>query len=302
MALQHSRGTAATVATLWHASCERMEIVAKKPVRERPKKRLHIFDFDQTMFHSPGPGPDVPKDERGSFWHDPDSLGAENVPDNPNENWYIRHIVDAFRKAQRDPDAHVAVVTGRSEPLRKRVEELLEHMDLEPDELVLKQKKEPTSEYKIREMRRMLKDHPEVKKVHFYEDREHHLKEFQEAAEEAGYDFIPHFVPEADADRTWDEFMWLIYEGGARKVKNTNPKTRDRHPEVRADYLIKSDPNFAARVRKQFRSWVSMGKPKGRKQVGRTAAPRPVLRLTLDLDADAATRRIARRFLLASAR
>lgn len=279
-----------------------MDRLSKKPAVERGKKRLHIFDFDQTMFQSPGPGPEVPKGEREKFWHDPESLGAENVPESPNENWYVRHVVDAFRRAQKDPDAYVAVVTGRSEPLRDRVEELLEHMGLEPDELVLKKKKEPTAQYKIREMKRILEDHPEVKKIHFYEDREHHLKEFQEAAEKEGYDFIPHYVPDADADRTWNEFMWLVYEGGARKVKNTNPDTRDRHPEVRADYLIKNDPNFAARVRKQFRTWVSMGKPRRKRQVERTATPRTVVCLTLDFTVDAAAARVARRFLLASAR
>lgn len=286
-----------------------MDFVGKKPeprqreAPQRPKRRLHIFDFDDTLFHSPAPGPDVPEHMRGGeFWHDPEkSLGGDLVPEHPNENWYIRQVVEKFRRAQKDPSAYVAVMTGRSEPFRERVQELLEHMNLKPDELILKQKMEPTAEYKIREMKRLLSEHPEVKKVDFYEDREHHLKEFQQAAEEAGYEFTPHFVEEADADRTWDEFLDVMYEGGARKVKNTNPKTRDRHPEVRTDYLAKTDPNFGARLRKQFQTWVSMGKP-GRDRGRRTARHRAVLHLTLDVIDDAMARRVARRFLLASAR
>jgi hypothetical protein len=281
-----------------------MERSAKKPVQDRPKKRLHIFDFDQTLFHTPGPSPDLGESERGGkFWHHPVSLGGDTVPENPNENWYIREIVEEFRKAQKDKDAYVAVVTGRSEPLRERVKELLDNMGLEADEIVLKQKKEPTSEYKIREMRRILSDHPEVKKVHFYEDRGEHLKEFQEAAERDGYDFIPHYVEqESNADKTWDEFMDVLYEGGAKKVKNTNPKTRDQHPEVRADHLLRTDPKFAEQVRRRFRRWMSVGQPKGRRKNERTATGRAVLYLTLDLEADAVAKRIARRYLLASAR
>jgi hypothetical protein len=291
---------------MYRSGKERPEERGGRDVRRKkaPRtRRLHIFDFDQTLFQSPGPGPDVPEDQRGEFWHDPSSLGAESVPENPNENWYIRHVVEAFRRAKKDPKAYVAVMTGRSEPLRGRVEELLKHMDLEPDELILKQKKEPTSGYKIREMKQLLKDLPRVDRVHFYEDREHHLKEFQEAAEKDGYDFVPHFVPEGDANLTWEDFMWTMYEGGARKVKNTNPKSRDRHPEVRADYLIKTDPNFASKIRRQYRAWVSMGKPRGRRKVERkTARRRLVLSLSLDLQPRTLARRVARRYLLSSPR
>jgi len=278
-----------------------MEYAAKEPRPAKGKKRLHIFDFDQTMFQSPGPPPDVPEDQRGSYWHDPESLGGENVPSNPNANWYITHIIEEFRKAQDDPDAVVTVMTGRSEPLRERVEKLLEHMGLKPDELILKQKKEPTSEYKIREMRRLLDENPGIEKVHFYEDREHHLKEFQEAAEADGYEFEPHFVPERDADKTWENFLEIHYEGGAKQVKNTNMDTRDRFPKVRADHLVRTDPEFARLVRRQFKAWVSMGKPH-KIPSSRIGTSKAVLRLTLDVGHDAVVSRIARRFLLASTR
>lgn len=275
---------------------------AKTRSRETKKKptKLHIFDFDQTLFQSPGPGPDVPKEQRGEFWHDPSSLGEESVPSDPNENWYIQKIVDEFRKAKKDPSAQVVVMTGRSEPLRDHVEKLLEHMNLEPDELILKQKKEPTSEYKIREMQRLLKEEPTLKRVHFYEDREHHLKEFQEAAERDGYQFIPHYVDDTSADQTWEDFLEVMYEGGARKVRNTNPETKDRHPEVRADHLVKTDKNFASKLRRQFKQWVSMGQPKGRRQEKKANAPR-LFKLRLDVGQDAMIQRVAARFLIACA-
>lgn len=279
-----------------------MDRAAKKPVPSGDRKtRLHIFDFDQTLFHSPGPPPNLSKEDRGKFWHDPESLGGDLVPDDPNQNWYVQHVVEAFRRAKKDPRAVVVVMTGRSEPMRKEVERLLERNDLEPDELVLKPKKEPTKDYKTREMKRLLAENPDVKKVHFYEDREHHLRDFQEAAEREGYQFVPHYVTETDADRTWDDFMWTFYEGGSKQVQNTNRETRDRHPKVRADYLMRQDPSFASRVQGQFRKWVSMGKPRGRREPppaqARTARGPRLLCLELDLSPGAVRRRVVARHL-----
>lgn len=270
--------------------------------RSRPrsdrKTRLHIFDFDSTLFRSPGPMPGLNKQERREFWRSPESLGGDLVPDNPNENWYIAHVIDSFRRARKDPNAAVVVMSGRGEEMRQRVQELLERNDLTPDEVILKREEEPTQDYKTREMRRLLQKHPDVKKVHFYEDREPHLRHFQEQAEKDGFQFIPHLVPdEGDATKTWDDFMHTFYEGGAKQVKNTNHETRDRYPTVRADHLMRTDPHFSSRVKRQFRQWMSLGKPTGRPSE-KNAATHHVLRLDLDLSAAAATRRLATRYLL----
>lgn len=268
-----------------------MDRLAKKP-RSTRKTRLHIFDFDKTLFHSPGPPPDLSKLERREFWHDPKSLGGELVPSKPNPNWYIQHIVEKFQNAKKDPQAKVVVMTGRSEPLRDKIKKLLNKMNLEPDELILKPKKdEATAKYKIREMKRLLQETPTIKKVHFYEDRESHLRQFQEEAEKEGYDFVPHYVSEIDSGRMWDLFMDTFYEGGARQVKNTNRDTKDRYPTVRADYLMRNDNTFASHVKRQFQKWVSMGKPR------RKEASVEFLSLVLDLSRKAAHTRVVRRFL-----
>jgi hypothetical protein len=269
-----------------------MDRAAKPRSRGGRKTELHIFDFDQTLFQSPGPPPNLPKKERGKFWQDPESLGGELVPDTPNENWYVRHVVDAFRRAKKNPRALVVVMTGRSESFRRKVKELLEHEDLKPDELVLKQEQEPTQDYKTREMKRILKEHPDVKKVHFHEDREEHLRDFQEAAEAEGYQFVPHHVSEANSDLTWDSFMEVFYDGGEKQVQNTNPESRDQHPTVRADHLMRTDPSFSTHVQRQFRKWVSIGKPKKRRKKA------TVLCLVLDLSPEATRSRVAARWLL----
>jgi len=273
-----------------------------------PKTEVHFFDFDHTIFHSPGPPPDVPKSQHGSFWHDPQSLADPLVPSDPNQNWYVQRVIDEYRKAKKNPRAKVVVITGRSEPFRDKILELLSQVG-EPDELVLKQKKEQTRPYKIREMKRIMDETPHARKIHFYEDRESHLRDFQRAAEEEGFQFHPHYIEEAKAERTWDKFMDVMFDGGAKQVPNTNAESRDQHPTVRADYLIKSDPRFAELVRRRFRQWMSAGRPTRPSQPGTTGAKehmaeggeeRTLLSLELDLGHEM-TRRVARRWLLASA-
>lgn len=270
-----------------------MDREARKRRPSQRKTELHIFDFDQTLFQSPGPPPNLSKKERGKFWHDPSSLGGDLVPESPGPNWYIQHVVDAFRAAQQNPRVLTVVMTGRSEPLRNQVKKLLDHAGLKPDKLVLKQEPgQSTKDYKTREMKRILQENPDIKKVHFHEDREHHLREFQEAAQDAGYRFVPHYVSEANADLTWDTFMDTFYEGGARQVPNTNPDSRDQHATVRADHLMRTDPGYAKEIQRQFQQWVTMGKPTRREKKA------ALFSLELDLSPEATQRRMATRWLL----
>ena len=291
---------------MFDRSARRRPPAKKRKLQEKGEKtEVHFFDFDHTIFHSPGPPPDIPKGERGKFWHDPESLSHPLVPSDPNQNWYIQHVIEEYRKAKKNPRAKVVVITGRSEPFREKIRKLLEGVG-EPDELILKQKKEQTRPYKIREMKRVMGETPRAKKIHFYEDRESHLRDFQREAEKEGFRFHPHFIQERSTERTWDDFMQVLFEGGAKQVRNTNSETKDQYPTVRADHLIKTDPQFAERVRRRFRQWVSAGKPKGRQQSEITERRAEgddesvLFSLELNVEHRLATD-VARRWLLASA-
>jgi tRNA nucleotidyltransferase/poly(A) polymerase/2'-5' RNA ligase len=70
-----------------------------------------------------------------------------------------------------------------------------------------------------------------------------------------------------DAAKDWDAFLAERYEGGSKKVPNSNPKTRERYPEVAASTLLKTDPQFRTKIREEFARW--RGTSKTAKATGR---------------------------------
>lgn len=253
----------------------------KEAKTDKPKTDLHIFDFDQTMMSTPGPPPGLKKerDERGvRHWDDPESLEHPVVPQHPNENWWVQETLEAYKRARKNPSNHIVVMTGRQEHLRPQVQALLEKAGIEmPDELVLKptappgEKAEETKPYKIREMKRLLEEHPHVKKVHFWEDRDKHLESFQEEAEKAGYHFVPHYVTPVDEKKEWQTYLDNFWEGGQKTVPNPDPKTREQYPEITVEYAMKKFPDVRKRLQERYQRWRSMGSPthkgpKGNKQ------------------------------------
>ena len=58
----------------------------------------------------------------------------------------------------------------------------------------------------------------------------------------------------------WKEFLDAVYEGGKRKVPNTNFKTREKHPQVAVSTLLKSDKTFYGKVYKEYLEWKSKQK------------------------------------------
>lgn len=54
----------------------------------------------------------------------------------------------------------------------------------------------------------------------------------------------------------WDEFLDEKYNGGSKRVKNTNPKTQADYPEVRVTTLMKTDKAFMQKVMEEYRRWL----------------------------------------------
>jgi hypothetical protein len=52
----------------------------------------------------------------------------------------------------------------------------------------------------------------------------------------------------------WDAFLKEKYDGGKKKVKNPNPKTKDAHPEVSASTALK-DKGFRKSVMQEYSKW-----------------------------------------------
>lgn len=102
--------------------------------------KLHVFDFDGTIFRSPVPHPSLGEswlewiqgatvEGLGIGWfQEPDTLTeAAGVPESPAKNStedFVMSTIESARKAKQDGD-HVIVMTGRSEYFLPRINHLL---------------------------------------------------------------------------------------------------------------------------------------------------------------------------------
>lgn len=57
----------------------------------------------------------------------------------------------------------------------------------------------------------------------------------------------------------WLKFLEDVHEKGRERVKNTNPKTKDKNPEVSFSTLFKNDQGFRAKAIKEFKEWLRKG-------------------------------------------
>jgi len=96
-------------------------------------KKLVIYDFDGTLFHSPEPeeGKKLYKELTGNdwpykgWWGRVETLSPPLVPDVPGPEWYFTRTVDKCKEDLANPDATVVLMTGRPNHFRRRVESIL---------------------------------------------------------------------------------------------------------------------------------------------------------------------------------
>lgn len=102
------------------------------------KKRVVIYDFDNTLFNSPG------REEGevlylegtgnlwpfGGWWGRIETLMPPIVPDPIPESMWIASTLAAYREDQKDKDAYLVMMTGRPFKCRKRVREILDSQNI----------------------------------------------------------------------------------------------------------------------------------------------------------------------------
>lgn len=112
---------------------------------------LHVFDFDGTLFRSPAPNPALhdqhtmnliaqPRSNKGYGWFQHiATLSPPYVPERPapDDPMFIKEIVGELRKAQAQ-GFPTAVLTGRDEKYRHRIEAILAGGRIAVDEVILK--------------------------------------------------------------------------------------------------------------------------------------------------------------------
>ena len=185
---------------------------------------LNIFDFDGTLFGSPGPISTYKGRSQGGWWADSVSLSSPCVPEIPDMSWWNTPIVALASKSISSPNTLTILMTGRSNQngaLRFRVAELLQQANLNFDRVYLKTGDySSTMAFKVATISAILDRNPDITEMHIWDDRHNHLPSFIEAAEDAGVDGMAHPVTrfEHEHDCSPEEFSAMLSESKLRDL------------------------------------------------------------------------------------
>lgn len=150
--------------------------------------RLKIWDFDGTLFDSPGPPSGYTKED---WWDLPESLEPPCVPESPPATMYLNPAKSALQRSTAEPKSYSVICTGRLEVFRPRIAQLLRNGGLKPKELFLRPGG-PTVPYKIRTMRYLTKMLRTVREIEVWEDNRDNLAQLERAAHKLGFAFVGH--------------------------------------------------------------------------------------------------------------
>lgn len=154
------------------------------------KKKLAIFDFDGTLFHSPVPNRDrLSRDLYGKLMGKTSEGGygwfQNEITLSPKYTtdigfWFNPSVVKDALKYILDDEYIVVMLTGRSEAFRKRIFSLCDEAGLIFDEYLLKPFGSiSTGQFKLTEINRLIERY-DIDEVMMWEDRPRHIKKFNE--------------------------------------------------------------------------------------------------------------------------
>lgn len=157
-------------------------------------KSLHVYDFDGTLFRSPE---EPPWWHHKGWWTDPASLKSPCVPSQPPDDWWVGSVLKRAKESIADEETYTVLLTGRRDgTFNSRVKVLLSQAELEFDEVHLSTQ-EDSQAFKIAELKRLVKEHPDLETVEMWEDRPGQLPPFKYVIESAGIKFVAHKVDAA---------------------------------------------------------------------------------------------------------
>ena len=143
------------------------------------KEIVAIFDFDDTLFYSPESNDEnreILRDKIGytksGWWGRPESLDLDffDIPCNKN--------ICKRQKDYKNSGAYTVMLTGRILKCANNVKKILATENLIFDDLQFTIGGSTLS-FKIGVLNKILVDSPNLKEIHFYDDRTEHIPEFR---------------------------------------------------------------------------------------------------------------------------
>ncbi|PGH19302.1 hypothetical protein AJ80_04055 [Polytolypa hystricis UAMH7299] len=168
-------------------------------------KTIHVYDFDNTLFSSPLPNPQLWNGPtigflqtyecfaNGGWWHDSHILAATGKGMEAEEpvgwkGWWNEQIVQLVELSMKQKDALTVLLTGRAEgPFAEIIKRMVKSRDLVFDLVCLKPEVGPNSQrfattmnFKQIFLEDLVLTYKNADEIRIYEDRPKHAKGFRE--------------------------------------------------------------------------------------------------------------------------
>ncbi|KAL2426231.1 hypothetical protein ABEF95_002661 [Exophiala dermatitidis] len=180
-------------------------------------KAIHVYDFDNTLFSSPLPNPQIWTPPTigmlqayetlayGGWWHDSSILaatgeGIEKEEPRAWEGWWNETIVQLVELSVQAKDVLTVLLTGRGETnFAELINRIVNAKKLDFDLVVLKpevgpagQHFETTIAFKQEFLKEMVFTYKHAEEIRIYEDRPKHVKGFREYFEKLNKSLLSH--------------------------------------------------------------------------------------------------------------
>ncbi|KDB22958.1 hypothetical protein H109_05148 [Trichophyton interdigitale MR816] len=176
-------------------------------------KTIHVYDFDNTLFLSPLPNPQLWNGptigflqsyecfSKGGWWHDVNILGSTGEGVEIEEarawaGWWNEQIAQLVQLSMKQKDALTVLLTGRSEAgFAELIGRMIKSKQLAFDLVCLKPEVGPnnqrfatTMKFKQNFLDDLMRTYREADEIRVYEDRVKHVKGFREFFEQFNRD------------------------------------------------------------------------------------------------------------------
>ncbi|KAL4744975.1 hypothetical protein BDW72DRAFT_211894 [Aspergillus terricola var. indicus] len=177
-------------------------------------RAIHVYDFDNTLFLSPLPNPQLwngpsigflqayESFANGGWWHDPNLLsatgdGIEKEEPRAWKGWWNERIVQLVELSMKQKDALTVLLTGRSEAgFSDIIKRMVDSRHLEFDLICLKPEVGPngqrfpsTMDFKQNFLSDIVLTYAQADEIRVYEDRPKHVKGFRDFFETLNRNF-----------------------------------------------------------------------------------------------------------------